>query len=146
MISGNAAGSVDIDVSSSNAVAASGSITFASVANNDTISFNGVSFTAKTSSPSGNQFLVGVSDTADAAAAAAAINASATALIQGYIVATAASGVLTITCLQKGLVGNSITSAASDATRLAVTGSAARLSGGLGVNSSSGPTTYALGA
>lgn len=112
------------------AVAASASITFASVANNDTLTIGGNVFTAKTSGPSGDQFLVGVSNTADAAAAAAVINASATAGVDGAVTATAALGVLTITSQVAGKVGNAVSIATSNGTRLAITGSASRLASG----------------
>jgi|SRR5579859_2434032 len=110
------------------AVAASATVTLASVSANDTVTINNHAFTAKTSGPTGDQWLVGVTDTADAAALAAAINASATAGIAGIVTATSAATVVTVSAAQGGLIGNAITLASSNGTRLAV--SAARLAGG----------------
>lgn len=109
-------------------VFATGTVTLVSVANNDTVTINGVVWTAKTSGPTGNQWLVGVSNTADAAALVVAINASAAAGITGVVTATSALGVVTLAAAQAGLIGNAITLASSSNTTLAV--SAARLAGG----------------
>ena len=141
------AANIDVQSSSNGLVAATGTVTFASVANNDTITINGVVFTAKTASPSGDQFLVGVSNTADAAAAAVAINASTTAGTVGYFTVSAASGVLTITAVERGIMGNAISVASSNGTRLATGGTSTRnsvtyLSGGTGGNSGTAAVNY----
>lgn len=70
------------------AVRAVGTITFASFADADTITINGVVFTGKTSNPGTNEFLVGASNEACANNARAAINASTTAKIPGVVKAT----------------------------------------------------------
>ncbi len=67
------------------------------------------------------------SNTTTATNLAAAINASATALIAGYVTATSALAVVTITSAFYGLSGNQVTLASSGST-LVVSG--ARLSGG----------------
>lgn len=89
-----------------NAVKASGTITFSSIANNDTITVAGTVFTAKTSGATGNQFNLGADDTAAAAAAVIAINASTEN--DGLVIATSALGVVTITALVPGELGNLI--------------------------------------
>lgn len=144
-----ASSQINVDLSSGTLAASSGVVTLASVANNDTISINGVVFTAKTASPTGDQFLVGVSDTADAAAAVVAINASATAGIAGVVLASSALGVITLTSQVSGLIGNAISLASSNGTRLAVSGTATRdsvkyFTGGTGGSSASGPVSYSV--
>lgn len=67
------------------------------------------------------------SDTASAAALAAAINADAT--LKQWVVASAVAGVVTITALVPGTVGNAITLVASGT---GVTASGARLASGSG--------------
>jgi hypothetical protein len=102
------------------ATAATATATLASVANNDTLTIGNVTFTAKTSGPTGNQWLVGVSDTADAAAFCVVINAHA--VLSKYLVATSALGVVTLTAIGKGLgdIANLIALSSSNGTRLAV--------------------------
>lgn len=88
------------------AVAASGTFTLSSVVATNTCSINGVTFTAIASGATGNQFNVGVSDTATAVNLAAAINASVSALVAGYVVASSALGVVTVSSAFYGLAGN----------------------------------------
>lgn len=76
-----------------------------------------------------NQFDFGGSDTETATALAAAINASTTAIINKHVTATSSGAVVTLTAVQPGHAGNAVTTATSGAT-LAITGSAARLTGG----------------
>lgn len=93
-------------------VAASGTITFSSLANNDTITVCGVVFTAKTSGASGvAQFNLGADDTAAAVAAVVKINAHTT--LTYMVTATSALGVITLTCVRKGRIGNFLTTAIS---------------------------------
>lgn len=96
-----------------NGVQAVGAITFASIANNDTITINGTVFTAKTTGATGNQFNLGASDTTAAANAAAAINASATAIVVNNVSATSALAILTLTAKEQGTMGNLMTLAIS---------------------------------
>ncbi len=58
------------------------------------------------SGATGNQFNVGLSDTATAVNLAAAINGSVTALVSGYVTASSALGVVTVTSAFYGLSGN----------------------------------------
>lgn len=106
------------------AVQASGTVTLESFVADDTVTINGVVLTGK-ASPSGEaQFACGVSDTADAAALAAKINAHSTLSL--IVSATSALGVVTLTALKPGLLGNCITTAISAHGSVA----AARLAGG----------------
>ena len=112
-------------------VAATGTITFTGVgAANDTILINGVTFTAVASGATGNQWNVGASVTASAANLVIAINASATALVSGTVLASSLAGVVTITSLVTGQVGNAITIAEGVDAGGAMTVSGARLTGG----------------
>lgn len=108
------------------AVQASGTVTLSSHVATDTVTVNGVTFTCVASGATGNQYNVGVDDTASAVNLAAAINASVTALISGYVSATSAAGVVTITAVRPGILGNCVTIAISAHGSV----SAARLSGG----------------
>lgn len=108
------------------ATPASGTFTFVSIANTNTLTINGVVFTCVTSGATGNQFNVGASDTEAAANAAIAINASVTALIPGYVTGTSALGVVTISSAFRGLGGNQTTITGGTN----VTASAARLTAG----------------
>jgi phage tail sheath gpL-like len=111
------------------AVAASGTVTCAAVQAADTVTIAGVTFTAANGSPVGNQFDMSLaSDTLVAADLVRSINASATAGISGCVTATNVLGVVTITASMPGKLGNAITLASSNGTRLAVSG--ARLASG----------------
>lgn len=115
-----------------NEVRASGTLIFDGVVATDAFVINGVTFTAVASGATGNQFNVGADDTESAENAAAAINASVTALVDNYVTATGAAGltttgVVTITSAFYGLAGNMTTLVSNDAT---ITASGARLTGG----------------
>ena len=89
-------------------VVASGTAACVSVANDDTIVIGGTTLTAKTTGANGTtQFTRGVSDTADAAALAACINANTT--LAKIVRASSALGVVTIYCLYPGPIGNLVT-------------------------------------
>lgn len=92
-------------VCQSNGVAASGTITFASFANNDTITVNGVTLTGKTTPTLATEFAVGASNSACAANAAACINAQSATLAK-QVVATASGAVVTVTANIPGTWGN----------------------------------------
>lgn len=126
--SGQSIPAVSMDARHS-AVAASGTVTCASVAAADTVTVNGLVFTAVNGgTPTAVQFDMSGSDTADAASLVAAINASTDAAIQGVVTASNVAGVVTITAVVPGKTGNAITLSSSNGTRAAVSG--ARLSGG----------------
>ncbi len=110
-------------------VKATGTFIFASVIATDVIAINGVDFTCVASGATGNQFNVGMTDTATAANAVIAINASATALASGQagVVATSSVATITLTAKQPGVSGNAITITTPDVT---ITPSGARLTGG----------------
>lgn len=80
----------------------------------DTLTINGVAFTARASGAVANEFNLVTGGTApadaagNAAALAAAINASTTAGIIDVIVASSSAGALTIKSKQAGKVGNGI--------------------------------------
>lgn len=107
---------------------ATGTITCASVANNDTVTIQGVVFTAKTS-PSATvptQWARGGTNTADAAALVACVNAYAPT--NALVTATNSAGVVTLRAVTAGTAANSYTLASSDGATLAVSG--ATLAGG----------------
>lgn len=124
--------SLDLQVSEGDAVAASGTITFSDTgAADDTVLINGVTFTAVASGATGNQWNVGADEIESAENLAAAIDASATALVAQHVSASDdGAGVVTITAVKKGTGGNAITIAEGvDAGNdMAVSG--ARLTGG----------------
>lgn len=95
-------------------------VTCASALAADTVTLNGVVFTAVNSGATGNQFNVGGTDAAAAASLAAAINGSVTAKVAGVMGASAASNVVTVFCLHPGITGTLATLVSSNGTRLAV--------------------------
>lgn len=106
---GDGAASISI---SENAVSGSLTVTLASVAAGTVLLINGVPFTAKGSAATAgnNEFdISGGTDTLDAAALAAAINASTTAGIVGVVTATSAAAVVTLTSVESGRVANALT-------------------------------------
>lgn len=106
---------------------ASGTFTLLNVIATDLVTINGVSFTCVANGATGNQFNVGLNDTATAVNLAAAIAASVTALVKDVVTATSNSTVVTVTSLIPGLAGNDVTIATPDST---ITPSGARLTGG----------------
>jgi phage tail sheath gpL-like len=108
LMSGNRPAKVQIGAG---AVQATGTVTLVSFVANDTVTINGVVLTGKASPATEAEFACGVSDTADAAALAAAINVHSTLSL--ILSATSALGVVTITALKPGLLGNCVTLAIS---------------------------------
>jgi phage tail sheath gpL-like len=132
MLIGNKPGKIDLQVDDGNAVASSGTVTFSGTgAANDTLIINGVTFTAKASGATGNEWNVGASATLSAQAFKAAVNASASALVSGLVTASGAGAVITLTANTKGTHGNAYTFAegVDGSSHMAV--SAARLTGGV---------------
>lgn len=143
--SGNAPAVCRLDISSAALVAATGNVTMASPVAGDTVSLNGVAFTAVTGSPAAQQFQVGTTDLRAATSLAAAVNASTDALVAAFFSASASTAVCQIAAKAPGILGNAFTIASSDNGRLAVA-PGARLAGGTGGYSSTGPSSYVFGA
>lgn len=109
---GCGAASVNMKISRVGGVSASGTVTFASLANNDTITVGSQVFTAKTSGATGtNQFNLGANDTAAATAFASAVNANPS--LVGVVTATSALAVTTIAAVAQGPTSNMIALAIS---------------------------------
>lgn len=89
------------------AVKATGTLTFtgASVAD-ETMTIAGVTFTAKASGATGNQFNIGGTVTLSAESLVSAVNASSDT--NKIVVASNVAGVVTFTCKTPGSVGNAI--------------------------------------
>lgn len=133
-------GALAVTVDNGDGVAASRTLTGASVVATNTAVINGVTFTAVASGATGNQFNIGGSDTITMANLAAAINASASAAVAGVVTASSVGTVVTVTCATVGYVGNSIAISATGG----ITAGGATLTGGL--NSTNGTTlAYAFG-
>ena len=105
---------------SAGGVQAYDAVTFSSIANADTVTVNGVVFTAKTAGTQSGvqQFSIGTSDTAAATNLAARINntdgvGAPPAKVFGVVTALAAAGVVTITAVEPGAIGNLYTLAIS---------------------------------
>lgn len=97
-----------------NLVAATGTVTFSSLANNDTVTVNARIYTAKTSGAAGlQQFNLGANDTAAAVNFAAIVNADTSTQIKGVVTASPAAAVTTITAVVPGNTGNACTLAIS---------------------------------
>jgi phage tail sheath gpL-like len=100
-------------VSMANGAQATGAVTFSSIAAADTVTVNGTVFTGTNGTPSGNQFKTGVTDTASATSLAAAVNASATAIVANNVSATSSGAIITFTAKEQGTMGNLMTLAIS---------------------------------
>jgi hypothetical protein len=106
---GHILGSVDIQSSTSDPAAATtvATLTYASLANNDTITILGVVLTCVTGTPTTDQWKKQTDATTSAVNLKTAINANAT--LAKYVTATSSAGVVTITCNLKGAIGNYLT-------------------------------------
>lgn len=140
--SGNRPAVLNLSISSGTLAAASGTVTCASVSAGDTVTINGVAVTAHASVTDASTFAVGASNTACGDNLVTCLGLSASALVSGIISASNAAGVVTISALHKGSMGNCITLASSNGTRLAVSG--ARLTAGAGGFGTS-VKTYTMG-
>jgi phage tail sheath gpL-like len=119
--SGRRSGAVDVQTGDAAPVAASGTITltYANVTANDTVTICNTVITAKASGAvAGTEFNKETDATVTAANLATAINANT--VLSKQVVATAASGVVTVTVRQKGVVGNGLALSTSDATAFAL--------------------------
>lgn len=130
--SGDSAATIATAIASAIGVHSSGTVTCASAQADDTVTVNGVVFTAVTGAVTlgDAEFSIDTSDTAAAASLAAQVNAHATA--SQYVRGSSSSGVVTFRAVPGGTAPDAYTLASSNGTRLAVSG--ATLSGG-GVDS-----------
>lgn len=94
-----------------NATTGAATVTLTSVAANTVFLVNGVPFTALsgTATAGNNEFDISGSDSADATALAAAINASTTTGVIGVVTASALSNVVTITSVDAARTANGVT-------------------------------------
>lgn len=129
-----------VQVNSGDAVASTGTVTLSSLAAADTITVGSQTFTASSSPSGNNQFLVTGGDTLAAAAAAAKIAAHPN--LSPYLTASAASGVITVTALVGGEIGNNIPIAIS--AHGSVSGSG-KLTSGANATTYSSTNTYHAG-
>jgi len=127
-----APGGITVDVSrvSTSGAPATGTATCVGILAADTVTINGVTFTAVAAGATAYQFNLGGSDAATAANLAAQVNANADALIAGIFTASVVANVVTFTAYLKGKAGNAVTLASSTGVRAAVSGT--RLTGGTG--------------
>lgn len=103
------------------AVKSTATITFTGAPTaNDTFVLCGTTFTAKASGATTNEFNIGGTVTETATNVAAAINASNAATVTASVVATSSAGVVTITALDPGAMGNGLrlTESLDNATRV----------------------------
>ena len=114
-------GEVYVSGSTSDPVSATATIavTHANVTNNDTTSILNTVITAATSGNGTTSWTIGANATADAVALAACINANTT-LNKQVVASIAVAGTVTLTVNQKGVVGNGLALATSDATAFAL--------------------------
>jgi hypothetical protein len=110
--------SVDMHHSATDPVAASGTVTCATVAADDTVTIAGVTLTAKASPTGEAQFSQAGTNTQDGDSLAAIINAHS--ILGKFYTATNLSGVVTVTAKVKGQWGNLPTITSSDGATLAV--------------------------
>lgn len=108
LAAGFEAASVELIPNGDLAKQASGTATLVNVVAGDTFTVNGVTFTAVASGATAVQFNLGADDAADAANLAAKINASSDTNLLGYVTASAASNVVTVTAVKPGFMGNAI--------------------------------------
>lgn len=129
--------SVDVHQSFSDPAAAAATITIthANVTNGDTTTICNTAITAATSGNGTTSWTIGADATADATALKNCINANTT--LNKIVVATSAAGVVTVTAVVKGLTGNGLALATSDATAFALVA----FTGGTG-RSNGAPVTY----
>lgn len=99
----------------------------------DTVTINGVAFTARAASPAANEFVLSSTAATNATNLAAAINASTSGKIKGTVFAVADGAVITIYATDPGQGGNLFTCAES-MSNFAWAGAATALAGGTNPN------------
>ncbi len=133
--------SCDVQTATADPVAASSTITLATVLADDTVTIGKTVLTAKAAPAGESQWSQAGTNTANAAALVVKINAHS--VLSKLVFASSAAGVVTVSALVKGEVGNHIGLVSSNGTRLAVTGSGYLASGAGGVTEVA--VHYALG-
>lgn len=114
-----------------NEISATGTFSFSGVTTaNDTVIVNGITFTYVASGATGNQVNRGATATDSAANLASTVNASVSSLVNGYVTASAATGVTTIISNNHGIFGNQATISKGVDAGSVITVSGARLVGG----------------
>lgn len=93
------------------AVSSTGTVTFSSFVENDTVTVGAVTLTGKDAPSGENQFAANGNDAADATAFAACVNAHS--VLSKIVSASANSATVTLTCLIPGVIGNQIALAIS---------------------------------
>lgn len=118
--SGVLQGAVTLTSSTANpvAAAATATITYADIANNDTITILGVTLTCVTGTPTTDQFKKETNASTTATNLATAVNANST--LAKHVYATASSGVVTLTVNQKGSIGNFLEDITKSSTGIAL--------------------------
>lgn len=106
IMSGLSRGDVTVQTASADPVAATATATLVTVAVGNTVTIGGTTLTASASPASESDFSQAGTDTQDAASLASVINAHS--VLSHLVKATSALGVVTITALQSGVVGNQI--------------------------------------
>lgn len=129
-----------VECDTGDAVAATGTVTLASLVATDTVTIAGVVLTCVASGATGAQFNVGGTDTITAASIAALINSLAS--LNQIVSATSAAAVVTLTCLVPGTIGNLVTIAIS--AHGSVSGGG-KLASGAQATTYSSVTTYKFG-
>lgn len=99
----------------------------------DTVTINGVDFTARAANPAANEFVLSSVAATNATRLAAAINASTSNKIKGTVIAVADGATVTVYATDPGQGGNMFTCAES-MTNFAWAGAATALSGGTNPN------------
>lgn len=127
-----------LSVAVAGVTAATDTVTFSAAATaNDTVIVNGITFTAISGVPAAHQFDIGLDESDSAESLAASINADPLTLV----VASAALGVVTLTAVQAGVMGNAITVAEGVDFGGVISVATPRLAGGVDAT----PTVYSFG-
>lgn len=120
---------IEVQTDATDPVAASGTATMATPQANDTLTIGGHVLTFVASGATAEQVNIGVDNATTAANLVSRINGHAT--LSQWVVASRSGAVVTIAARLRGAMGNAITLASSNGTRLAVSG--ARLASGAGL-------------
>jgi hypothetical protein len=98
----------DVQVAGGVGVNAYGTLTPNSVVDGDTCVIGSQTFTAKNAPSGNNQYKVGLSDLATMTALVAKVNAHPSLILTATASVAALTSVVTVTCVQPGLIGNYI--------------------------------------